>query len=527
MKLVSKFFLILFLTLPGLTFAQEEAMLDINFRESDVVKASHKTFITDNLHGDNNGGAYQILENKGFSGEIVIQHINDKLIIDQSIEMDLGKERIVASFLIDERFHFVTAVINKTVRQIEYTVYYTDDFGASFKENNFLNLPIEVLGEEIGLGKFLNLFIPSFKNNSADKDNSGFISFSRNKNFFVLSFDVFESKTDEHLFYVFDKEMELVYETSFESTEKDKNFNFIDIQVDDLNGTLYYLAKVIEKRTILRGIRNYRFEIAKINQDLTQVSSFEKEGISFGTIRLRIDKLDNKLKAIGTYSEKGDGFDRGIVHIAFNKDDLRSYHITLSPFSDEFLDLKFGNRKKESLKNYFLKGILQRDNGNFVLTSEEIRVVDRSKEHGQIRSPFFYQFKDILVAEVSSDGNLIRANHINKHQEISHLGYVPLASYSGFIKNNDTYLIFNAQKVRKKKGKPNLFIGTSLIPHRIFLLKINDKGEITYKQLDKSETKMLFATGEAMYTLDDNKNVSSLILQGQTLNERQFIGIKF
>lgn len=520
---MKKYIYFLMITLSAILSAQESSDLNISVIESEVFKTQYKKSDLTTRLSDNSGGGYLILNNYSDGIDYIIQHVNSDLQIDTEKTFSFDKERIISSFLIDDTFHFITNVINKDTRKLEFRSYYTSDYAKTFDQKLFLEIPIEDLEIKIGFSKFVDFLTPSFSIDEIDKDRNGLISFSLNKNFFAISFDKPETKTDEHLVYVFNKEFNLVNQTVIDSGEtKDDSYNFIDMEVSDIDGTVYYLSKVITKRNLF-GIRKYEFEVLKINQQSTQAFTFRKDGISYGTLRLRIDKLDNSLKAIGTYSEISDYYDKGIVMVSFDSQNLEEYTTTLSPFSEDLITQKYGNSKKKELRQYFIRDIVQKNNGDFIFISEELKVLDRRNEYGHVSSPFYFQFKDILVAEVSNKGAINWVQNINKHQEILNLGYLPMASFSGAIKNDDIYLFFNAKKILNKKNKPNVFFSSSVSPSRQYIVKLDNAGKMTHQEFTTEHPKMLYATGDAIFSLE--KNSAHLIITASSLSKRKFLKI--
>ncbi len=514
-------FCCLFILVGTMLTAQEPADLNISIVESDVFKSQHKKADIIGRHTDQSGGAYLVLSNYSDDVDYIVQHVNSGLQIDTEKTFVFDKERIISSFLIDDTFHFITNVINKDTRNVEFRDYATNDHAKTFDQQLFLEISIEDLDLKIGFLKLIDFISPSFKEDQRDKDRNGFISFSENKNFFAISFDKPKTKTDEHLIFVFDKDFKLIHELEIDSGEaKDEKYNFVDMEVSNVDGTVYYLSKVITKKSIF-GIRKYDFEVLKINQQSTEAFTFKKEGIAYGTLRLKIDKLNNTLKAIGTYSEISDYYDKGIVTVSFDSKDLKKYTTTLSPFSDDLITQKYGNSKKRELKEYFIRDIIQKDTGDFIFISEELRVIDRSNEFGQVSSPYYFQFKDILVAEVSNQGNINWVQNINKHQEVSNLGYVPLASFSGIVRNDKIYLFFNAKKILNKKNKPNVFFSSSISPSRQYILKLDATGKLTYQEFTTENPKMLYATGNAIFSKENNSH--HVIITPSTLSKRRFI----
>ncbi|MEP0265984.1 hypothetical protein [Dokdonia sp.] len=520
---MKRYIYFLMITLSTMLSAQESADLNISMIESEVFKSQHKKADLNARHSDNAGGGYLLLNNYSDEVDYIVQHINSDLQIDTEKTFSFDKERIMSSFLIDDTFYFITNVINKDTRKLEFRSYYTSDYAKTFDQKLFLEIPIEDLEIKIGFSKLVDFLVPSFKIDNVDKDRNGFISFSENKNFFAISFDKPETKTDEHLIFVFDKKFQLIHELAIDSGEaRDEKYNFVDMEVSDLDGTVYYLSKVTTKKNFF-GIRKYEFEILKINQQSTQAFTFKKEGISYGSLRLRIDKLDNSLKAIGTYSEISDYYDKGIVMVSFDPINLEEYTTSLSPFSDDLIAQKYGNSKKKELRQYFIRDIVQKDNGDFIFISEELKVIDRSNEYGHVSSPFYFQFKDILVAEVSNEGAINWVKNINKHQEILNLAYLPMASFSGIVRNDEIYLFFNAKKILNKKNKPNVFFSSSVSPSRQYIVKLDNTGKMTYQEHTTDKPKMLYATGEAIFSSENN--TTHLIITASSLNKRKFLKI--
>lgn len=499
--------------------AQEKGNLDITITEGELFKTEHKKRLVLERLGDGKDGGYIILSGTS-RGNYLIQHINAVLEIDAEVELNFGKESLISQFTIDEKLHLVTAVGDRDTKEAVYKVYSSLDFGKTFSDKEFLRVTLSTFDIEIGFDRFIDFMKPSFKEDKGDDGLNAYVAFSENKNFFGITFDRSETETSEHLMYVFNKDFEQVFQNSYSNSVKERKYVFKDMNISDKDGTLYFLSRITTKENIFRGVRAYKFELLQITENQIRTFEFQKGGISYGILRIVFDKTDQTLKAIGTYSERSDRYDEGVVFLSFDMNNLNNVTTKLSPFSEDFIALKFGRKKNKGLYNYFLRDILQKDNGNYVLISEELDAIDRKYEFGAKDSNYFIQFKDILIAELSKDGDLNWAQNINKHQEISKLSYAPVSSFSGGVFGNDIFLLFNAKKILKKKTS-DLFYSSSPSPSRQYIVRIDESGLMTYQEYTSSNPKLLYATGEAMFF--ENAFSSGFILQGQNLYKRQYM----
>lgn len=499
--------------------AQKKGTLDITITEGELFKTEHKKRVVLERLGDGKDGGYIILDGTS-RGNHLIQHINTDLEIDAEVELDFDKEKLISHFTINEKLNLITAVADRDTKEVVYKVYSSTDFGRTFFDKEFLRIELAAFDIEIGFERFVDFLKPSFKEDKGDDGLNAHIAFSENKNFFGIAFDRSETVNSKHFIYVFNKDFDQVFQNRYSNTVKERKYAFKDMNISDEDGTLYFLSRITTKESLLRGVLAYKFELLQITENEVKTFEFQKGDISYRNLRLIFDKTDQTLKAIGTYSEKSDRYIEGVVYLSFDMNNLNNVSTKLSPFSEDFIALNFGKKRNKGLYNYFLRDILQKENGDYVLVSEELDVIDRRLEFGVKNSNYFFQFNDILVAELSKDGDLNWVRSINKKQEISELSYTPFSSFSGGVFGNDIFLLFNAKKVLKKKTS-NLFYSSSPSPARQYVIRIDESGVVTFQEYTSSNARLLFATGEAIFF--ENSVSSGFILQGQNLYKRQYM----
>ena len=239
---------------------------------------------------------------------------------------------------------------------------------ASLKDLSFTKRELLSFSED-NIKKYFGVIVfPFFINNGfsqIDSDHLGEVVFSENNKFFVINFDFKSKEKETHKVFVFNDNFEMVFDKLIEKDVKDKLFSYNSIDVDDEDGSVYFLGKSYEngkKRNKKNGKTNFHFELNKVNANLDQKVSFKTEGKYIGALSML--KTKNKLVCIGFYGDKDSNKYNGVCLFEIDANLLTVTNKKFNTFSNQFLTDKYGDRenkkkrkKKKGLKNVDFKSM--------------------------------------------------------------------------------------------------------------------------------------------------------------------------
>ena len=293
------------------------------------------------------------------------------------------------------------------------------------------------------------VFAITFSNISQyDGNHSGKVVMSKNDNYFVINFDINNKDKETHKIFVYNNNFEKVFEQRIEKNIKDKYFDCNSIDIDDENGTVYFLGKSFEnksRRTKKKGKANYHFELFKVDAKGLKNISFKHADKFISSLELV--KTNNRLACVGFYGKKDESKINGACLFNLNPESLKMETTKFNPFTETFLTDKYGNSKrkkkkskKKGLKNIDFKSVFVLDNGDININAEEYSITTHSQmtSGGGMRTYTVYHFDDIISLKMNKDGDLLWARNINKRQ-------VGLAnsSYTSIPVGDDSYFFIN------------------------------------------------------------------------------------
>ena len=497
-------------------YAQND--IKVNLKKSEIIKEKTRFAKIEFSDSDENGGVITVKTIYSYFKlkEYIIDYFNANLKLIKSVTIPNEKKaKILNAFVKNGNVYLIQMQENKKQKSLIYSVY-----TASVKDLKFNKKQLIVLNEDkikqyfaIALNPFASNDYRFMGKNQVDDDNFGKITFSKNKNYILLSLDIKNKKKETHLFVVFDDSFNKVYQTYFEKDIKDKYFDFDDVDVSDYDGTMYLLGKVFEnnsRKSKKKGKTNYHYEVYKLNKDGKQQINIKEPEKFIGSLYALHD--NNKLTIVGFYSDKNDNRYKGVCRFDLSED-FKISNKSFQPFSKQFFEDKYKKgadvkNKKKELKFLDIKSVFLDNNGNIVINAEEQYITQyyrQSKNGGKWVT--VYHFDDIITVKLDKNGKLVWARNINKNQ----IGFFN-SSFTAIFANNKNYMFLNASdKIKKLSNNRIGFKQTSGKKSNLYIIRIDEKGNFTYKKLiDDKESKVWYKVADGIV----NTKEKSVIFQG-------------
>lgn len=503
---------------------------DISITKSEIFKDSKKNSSLSYSLEDENGGLVTI---RAYYGGMIpklkgyyIQHFDSDLKLLKETDYEIDKNSVRNAFIKDNQLHLIEYEANKKEDKITFNAVSADlgDFNFSKKE-------ILAISEEEQQKYFGVILFPFVISNFSQQDgnHAGEVVMSSNKNYFVINFDVNDKDNETHKIFAFNNDFEMVYEQIIKKDIKDRLFKYNSIDVDDNDGTAYFLGKSFEnnsRKSKKKGEANYHFELYKVNAQGQSSTSFKRADKFISSLELV--KTNEELYCLGFYGQKDEGRINGVSLFGLNPESLEMNKEKFTPFSNEFLTDKYGNRegkkdrkKKKGIKNIDFKSIDVLPSGDIVVNAEEFYITTHTvmNPNGGMRTYTIYHFDDIMSLRMDNEGNLKWARNINKRQT----GFAN-SSYTSIPVAGDSYFFINcSDNIKKLSADRIAFKQTKAKKSNLYMVRINEEGNIDFKKLiDDKESKVYYKVNNGIVNIDN----STVILTGKRKKKTRMLKLK-
>jgi hypothetical protein len=313
---------------------------------------------------------------------------------------------------------------------------------------------------------------------------------NQNRSAYSIILDYKNTEQEGFLLYLFNAESEQLFFKEELIQSKDKNYVLQNFQVSEDGKSVYILAKNYNNKV---KKLNYSFELSQISASETKTKTIQIEDKFIKSLKLNFH--NNAIYCIGFYSEKSYEDSDGLSFFKFNKADLESEKVMFSPFTNQFIQDKFGKETDKDIKDLKIKTILFEDE-TIILNAEEEYEYTNNSPNGN--GTVTYVFNDVVCAKLNIDGDLIWTRNINKKQSYTYSddSYI---SYFSTIKNGFSYIFINAsEKIKELKNERVEFKDVNPNKANLYLLTIDSSGNFTYQLLlneDQIEVPFLVSKG--------------------------------
>lgn len=518
---MKKLLAFLFLACSFVTHSQD---ISIKSSQSEVFKDDKKHTELLFSEGDGEGGFVTVRvylsglmkQPKGY----YVEHYNKELKLLKETEFEIDNNTFQGLMINNGTVYIMEAAWNKEEELYKFNVLESPLANFEFSSQTLFTLAESDVKRYFGVG--IGIFFFNNGWNQMDSGALGEVTFSKNKNFFAVNFDIKDKETQTQLLYVFDKDLTQVFRKEFKRNIEDKYFNYENVDVDDTTGDIFLLGKVFENESTKSkkgGKANYHYELHKINAGGETQASFKTDENFVGSLFTL--RSENSISCAGFYSEKNDHRYKGVCRFNLDPTSLSITKKSFVPFSEEFINDKYGKVKDKELRNLTLRSKHLTPNGDIVLNAEEFYITQHTmmSANGGMNTKITYHYDDIVTVKISEEGQLVWARNINKRQATSG-GQMEYLSFSSTIVNDDTYLFINcSDKIRTiKNDRLEFKEGSSL-----FAIKIDSDGNYSYKSiLNDKDAEVPFFVRQGISTTLDGKE---MVFVGRKKSKKQFLKI--
>ncbi|TYP97906.1 hypothetical protein C7447_10372 [Tenacibaculum adriaticum] len=518
--------LLILLFISSLTIAQ-----DFNITKSEIFKDKKKhSFLSFAIDDQDGGlitvrrylGGFPFKKIKGY----YIEHFDKDLKLKNEFDYEVDKSRIENAFVKDGKLHLIEFENLSKEDQIVYRALSTDINNFNFKSKELLSISEDNIKTYFGFSLFTVFF-----NNGVDQmdgDHLGEVIMSKNNKFFAINFDFKDKEKETHKIFVFNDNLEMVYDKLIVKDIKDRLFKYNSIDVDDQDGSVYFLGKSFENNSTKKkkkGKANYHFELSKINKNGEKIASFKNPDKFIGSLSLV--KNNGKISCVGFYGNKDEGKYNGACLFNLNPTSLALDAEKYNPFSETFLSDKYGDRegkkkrkKKKGLTAIKFRSIEAMPNGDLVINAEEDYITTHTTfgPNGTTSTTTVQHYDDIISLRLNNQGDLKWARNINKAQT----GYQN-SSFTPISVGEKTYFFINcSDKLKKLRDDRIQFKQTSAKNSNLYAISIDGDGAYDIKKLiDKKDSKVYYKVNNGI--VSDHKN--EVILLGKRKKDSQVIKI--
>ena len=402
-------------------------------------------------------------------------------------------------------------------------LYLLTSFNNTAKKRNYL-FKQELSPKTLLPGKTLDMICETEARN---KEAEGSFAYSISKDstkLLVYNELPYEKKNPERFgFRVFDQNFNLVWEKNIILPYNDDQFTVEDYRVDD-DGNVFLLGVLYEDgaKWRRRGNPTYRYVTLAYMDNGTTYEEYriDLEDKFLTDLTFRIGK-DGKLIFAGFYSERGTYSIKGTYFFQLDPKGRAIENRKATPFEFDFLTAFMSDRNKQKaleavekndtrrapeLYDYSLDELILRSDGGAVLVAEQYFVEQdyNNPNYGFFNpyySPFYdpfyynrynrsevdyyYHYNDIIVVNISPDGNIEWSSRISKRQETRNDGGY-YSSYAMATTRDGFFFLFNDDGRNFGRDDGKLYTYTGGNNSVVALAQINIKGEVSVYPLSSN-----------------------------------------
>jgi hypothetical protein len=507
------------------TYAQEISVKTIT---SEVFKDDKKNTSLLFSESDGKGGFITIREYRSGMLQMpkgyYIDHFDANLKHLKETEIEIDNSQIKGLMINNGSVFILESFLNKKADTYNFNILESPLSSFDFQKRSLFTLNEEDVKKYFGVG--ISFFLIHNGFDQMDSNPLGEVTFSAKKNFFCVNFDIKDKDAQTQRLFVYDKDFNAVYNTEFKRDIKDKLFQYENIDVDDETGEIFLLGKVFENNSTKskkNGKANYHYELHKLTATSQKNVSFMADENFIGSLFTVRGK--NSISCAGFYSEKNDFRYKGVCRFNLDPETLAITSQSFMPFSEEFINDKYGKVKDKELKNLSFRSAFLTENEDIVLNAEEFYVSTRTNmsSGGGMSTTYIYNFNDIVSVKMSHDGELLWARNINKKQATSGV-VAEYLSFSSSVIGDDTYIFINcSDKIRKISNDRIEFKQGNGNKANLYAIKIDNSGNYSFKNIvSADDSDVPYFVKQGIHTSLDGRE---MVFIGRKKSKKQFLKI--
>ncbi len=462
-----------------------------------------KTYLS-KIITSNETGIYALREKttqQGFDGpsKIYLEHYTPQMKMRKSVKLDMkyNKKRVEFESIIPfgGKMYLFTS-FNNEAKKINYLF---------AQEVDYRRLTPSRKLKKVAENPTKNRAAEGYFDFSISKDSSKLLIYNQNPE---------RRKTQETFsIYVYDQDMTLLWEKEITLPYPDQNVNIESFEVDN-DGNVYLLNTVFDKgsKEVKRGKANYRYSILAYSATGEKFVEYplELEDYFISDLTFKIAN-DGHLVFAGFYSQKGTASARGTYFFRIDPVTKEVYANNTKEFDFDLLTADLSNRKRTKaaeaeekgevkkqaeLRSFSLDHLILRNDGGAVLVGEQyfVDIVNQFDNFGVNRfggginqTDYYYNYNDLIVANIKPNGEIDWATRIPKAQETRNDGGY-FSSYAMSIVRDKLFFIFNDDSRNYDNSDDKLYGFTGSTRRTLIsLAQINRDGSLEMSPLINNE----------------------------------------
>ena len=476
---------VLFLIFTGILGYAQKIPVGYSFGEKydDRYKYSNLLSISD----DGEGGS--ILVRSYYTGIILrpkgyfIERYNKDLELVSEYNYKLKDVDFVEGYVTNGQLYLLFLNYNYVTESYDYVVHRSPISDFNFTQETILSIPSkEVYG-------------PLEKNYYNRNFSSGFTTtalFNDDKSAFVISAHFKKGKDNKHFIYLFGAGLKKRIEHDFSAQVEDKNYAFETMAISKNLDNVYLVGKAyFKKRRFNVTERKFQYELLKISKEGEKIQTFDDPGKFSEALKPVL--VGDRLLCIGFYADRKDNRYNGLAYFDVDPGTLDIQSKKYNPFSQQFMEDKFGREDEQEIKNLVFKNVSVTQDNAILFNAEEYFVTSSVQQEasGSRVKIDRYHHNDIVSAKLDATGDMVWARNINKSEVTQ--GDGAYASYSSYTKGGNTYFfISTASENPQLLGNERLIFRQGLSRNRnVFVIQLDGQGRMDYEKIiDSKEVRL-------------------------------------
>ena len=516
--MIKKQLVLLCILLSGWMATAQKMPVSYNFGEKYNDRYRYSNLMT--IDEDGSGGYilvrayYQglILKPKGY----LIEHYNSNLELVSEYNYKLKGLDFVDGFLKNGQLHLLFLDYNYDRGQYEYWVHSSPIIAFNFKTQRLLS----IASEEVHNPVDKNYYNRNFSNGFTTS-----ILFDDAKRGFVISTHHKKGKNNKHIIHLFDTALNKKFEFDFSDEIEEKNYAFENVAFSPDMQTAYIVGKAYFKKKRFRvDERKFQYELIKVSQYGTQTQSFVDPGKYPEALYPIV--LKNRLVCVGFYADRKDNRYNGIAYFDVDANTLDIQTQKYNPFSQQFMDDKFGRDEDKVVKNLVFKSVEVTPDEEIFFNAEEYFMTTGMEVTGagqRVKIERFHH-NDIVSVKLAPNGTMEWARNINKAEVTQ--GDGAYASYSSYCQGGKTYFFIctaadNPQLINNER----LIFKQGLSRNRnVFLISLDENGVMDYEKIiDQQEARLPLMVSKPLKDNGDH----TMLFYAKRGNKKQLVKVDF
>ncbi|AEM70481.1 hypothetical protein Murru_1440 [Allomuricauda ruestringensis DSM 13258] len=516
---MKKYLLPLFcFVLTGMAVNAQKMPVSYDFGEKYRDRHRYSNLVT--LEEDDSGGYvlvrayYQglVLKPKGY----LIEKYNSELELVSEYNYKLKGLDFVDGFLKNGQLNLLFLNYNPNKGEYEYWVHTSPIIDFNFKPKKLLSIASEEVKDPVGKNYYNRDFAKGF---------TTAILFNEDKSGFVISTHHKRGKSNKHMIHLFDTALNKKFEYDFSNEIEEKNYAFENVAISRDMQTAYIVGKAYYKKRRFRvDERKYHYELISVSQNDSKTQPFVDPGKYPEGLYPIITK--NRLVCVGFYSDRRDNRYNGIAYFDVDPGTLDIQVQKYNPFSQQFMDDKFGRAGDHDIKNLVFKGVEITDDQDILFNAEEYFVTSGLEVTGAGQRVKIerYHYNDIVSVKLGANGDMKWARNINKTEVTQ--GDGAYASYSSYCKNGKTYFF-----ICTSSEHPQLINNERLIfkqgfsrNRNVFLISLDENGVMDYEKIiDQQEARLPLMVSKPLKDEEEGK----MLFYAKQGSRKQLVKVDF